>query len=258
MTGQLRTYIRELVSFLVLVVMVGIPVVSTHSQDLELSDNPTAYLVNKAREKKIMLIGTHHRNAYIHEVVTEALPTLKKEAKISTLFVEIPTSQQPNIDKFCMGLTGVDGIRVHSIVTSPSFLKILNRARDLGMNIVAIDADVPCPVSRDEWMSQNVISYMKQHPDEKAIVIVGARHVLKGLEWAFSHAPTLADHLSTYDIFSVVPWPESDEADMPVAMDITPTRFEGVSLPLLRAMNLKPSVTILTVADGIILLPKTP
>ncbi|MFY9397259.1 MAG: hypothetical protein WAR22_02730 [Desulfomonilia bacterium] len=258
MAGQLRTYIKEFVAFFVLAAVVGLPAMNIHCQELELSDNPTAYLVSKARKKKILLIGTHHRNAYIHEVIAEALPTLMKEANINTLFVEISSLEQPNIDNFCKGLAGVEGIRVHSIVTSPSFLEILNRARDLGMKIVAIDAEVPCPVSRDEWMSQKVISYMEQHPDEKAIVIVGARHVLKGLEWAFSHAPTLADHLSTYDIFSVVPWPENEEANMPVAMDITPTRFAGVSFPLLRAMNLKPSVTILTVADGIILLPKTP
>jgi hypothetical protein len=241
-----------------LVVLLGTPGMSAYSLDLELADNPTAYLVNKAKEKRILLIGTHHRNAYIHEVIAGSLSTLMDQAKISTLFVEIPSSQQPNIDRFCQGLIEVDGIRVHSIVTSPGFLEILSQARTLGMNIEAIDADVPCPVSRDEWMSKKVISYMEQHPDEKAIVIVGARHVLKGIEWAFSHAPTLADHLSTYDTFSVVPWPDSTDSTLPVAMDITPNKFEGVNIPLLRAMNLKPHVTILTVADGIILLPKTP
>ncbi len=257
MMGQLRDYIKETVFYLALVAMVGMLGTNAFSLDLELADNPTAYLVNKAKKKKILLIGTHHRNAYIHEVIANSLPTLAEQAKINTLFVEIPSSQQPNIDRFCNGLIEVDGIWVHSIVTSPSFLKILDQARDLDMNIIAMDADVPSPVNRDKWMSEKVITYMEQHPDEKAIVFVGARHVLKGLEWAFSHAPTLADHLSTYDTFSVVPWPDGADSDQAVAMDITPTKFEGVNLPLLRAMNLKSHVTILTVADGIILLPKT-
>lgn len=256
MMGQLRDYIKETVFCLALMAMVGIPDTSVLSLDLELAHNPTAYLVDKAREKRILLIGTHHRNDYIHEVIASSLPMLAEQAKINTLFVEIPSSQQPNIDRFCSRLIGVQGIWVHSIVTSPSFLKILNQARDLGMNIIAMDADVPSPINRDKWMSEKVITYMEQHPNEKAIVFVGARHVLKGLEWAFSHAPTLADHLSTYDTFSVVPWPDSADSDQAVAMDITPTKFEGVNLPLLRAMNLKPHVTILTAADGIILLPK--
>lgn len=256
MMGQLRDYIRETMFCLALAAMVGMPAANAFSLDLELADNPTAYLVNKAREKRILLIGTHHRNDYIHEVIANSLPTLAEHAKINTLFVEIPSSQQPNIERFRSGLIEADGIWIHSIVTSPSFLNILNQARDLGMNIIAMDADVPSTVNRDKWMSEKVITYMEQHPDEKAIVFVGARHVLKGLEWAFSHTPTLADHLSTYDTFSVVPWPDSVDVDQAVAMDITPTKFEGVNLPLLRAMNLKPHVTILTVADGVILLPK--
>ncbi|HNR50852.1 MAG TPA: hypothetical protein PKI80_04655 [Deltaproteobacteria bacterium] len=256
MMGQLRYYTRDLAFYLLLVAMMGMPAVRAYSLDLELADNPTAYLVNKAKEKRILLIGTHHRNAYIHEVIAGALPTLVEQAKINTLFVEIPCSQQPNIERFCQGLIDVDGIWVHSIVTSPSFLEILKEARNLRMNIVAIDTDVPSPIGRDEWMSRKVVSYLEEHPDEKAIVIVGARHVLKGIEWAFSHKPTLADHLNTYDTFSVVPWPDSTDSTLPVAMDITPTKFEGVSIPLLRAMNIKPHITILTVADGIILLPK--
>ena len=63
--GQLRYYTRDLAFYLLLVAMMGMPAVRAYSLDLELADNPTAYLVNKAKEKRILLIGTHHRNAYI-------------------------------------------------------------------------------------------------------------------------------------------------------------------------------------------------
>ncbi|HQG32544.1 MAG TPA: hypothetical protein PLA83_11505, partial [Deltaproteobacteria bacterium] len=220
-------------------------------------DNPTAYLVGKAREKRIILIGTHHRNAYIHNLITSSLPSLVKDAGINTLFVEIPTSQQQVINQFCAGKVDVENINISEIVTSPSYREVLKQARTLKMSIIAIDTEIPAPICRDEWMSKQVITYMQGHPKDKGIVVVGARHVLKGVEWTYSHAPSLADYLKDYSIFSVVPWPNALETTLPVAMDITPLKFGGVRTPLLNSMNIQPSVSLASVADGIILLPRS-
>lgn len=255
MIKQLRYFIMGLVFFLSIVGNGDLRLSTAHS--LDIADNTTAYLVGKAREKRIILIGTHHRNASIHNLITSSLPFLVKDAGINTLFVEIPTSQQQIINKFCTGEIGVESINISEIVTSPSYREVLTQARTLKMFIIAIDTEIPAPICRDEWMSKQVIAYMQEHPKDKGIVVVGARHVLKGIEWAYSHAPSLADYLKNYDSFSIVPWPDAPETTLPVAMDITPVKFGGVRMPLLNSMNIQPSVSLASVADGIILLPRS-
>lgn len=232
----------------------GIPLKNAYG--LDISENPTAYLVNKAREKRLILIGTHHRNAHIHDIISSSLPLLVKKAQVTTLFVEIPTSQQQIINQFREGALKVEDIRICDIVASPSYRDVLKQARALGMDIIAVDAEVPSPVSRDEWMAKQVVSYLQEHPKDKGVVVVGARHVLKDVMWACAQAPSLADYLKDYDTFSIVPWTDAQDASLPVAMDITPVRFGGVKMPLLNTMNIHPDVSIATVADGIILLPK--
>lgn len=254
MIKQLRYFIMGLVFFLVILGNKDLRLNTAYS--LEVADNPTAYLVGKAREKRIVLIGTHHRNAFIHNLITSSLPSLVKDAGINTMFVEIPTSQQQVINQFIAGKLGVESIRISEIVTSPSFQEVLKQAQILNMAIIAIDTEIPAPISRDEWMSKQVITYMQEHPKDKGIIVVGARHVLKGVEWSYSHAPSLADYLKEYSIFSVVPWPDAPETNLPIAMDITPVRFGGVRVPLLNSMNIQSHVSLASVADGVILLPR--
>lgn len=254
MEKHLRFFIIGLLFFILPMGQKGMPFKNAYG--LDISEGPTAYLVDKARGKRLILIGTHHRNAHIHDVITAALPLLVKDAQVRTLFVEIPTSQQQIINQFRQGALKVGDIRVCNIVDSPSYREILKQARALGMAIIAIDTEVPSPVSRDEWMAKQVTSYLQEHPEDKAIVVVGARHVLKDVMWACTQAPSLADYLKGYDIFSIVPWTDAEDTPLPVAMDITPVRFGGVKMPLLNSMNIRPDVSIATVADGIILLPK--
>lgn len=254
MIKQLRYCIIGLIYCFVLMGSTDMTINKAYGVDI--ADNPTAYLVSKAREKKLLLIGTHHRNAFIHHVITASLAPMVKEAGARTLFIEIPTSQQQVINEFCAGRSSVESIRVSEIVTSPEFREVLTQARNLNMKIIAIDAEVPSPISRDEWMSKQITNYFLENPDEKGIVVVGARHVLKGLEWACKHAPSLADYLKDYDTFSVVPWPDAADTPLPVAKDINLVMFEGMKMPLLSSMNILPNISLLSVADGIILLPK--
>jgi uncharacterized iron-regulated protein len=255
MMRQLRFFILGLLFCFVLSGSRGMTVTSAYSFDLV--DNTTAYLVSKARERKLLLIGTHHRNAFIHNIIASSLPSLMKDGGVKVMFVEIPTSQQKAIDEFSAGRLEVEAIGISEIVTSPSYREVLKEARKLKLAIVAIDAEVPAPMPRDEWMARNVSAYLKDHPRDRGIVIVGARHVLKGIEWMCAAAPSLADYLKDQDTFSVVPWPDADETTLPIAMDVSSAKFTGVKMPLLKAMNVQPQVSLASAADGVILLPKT-
>ncbi len=250
--GQLRSY---MVRLLICFVLSGTGVTVSSAQGFDLADNTTAYLVGKSCDKRLVLIGTHHRNACIHRIIAGSLPSLVKDAGVNTLFVEIATSQQKALDDFSAGRIEVEDVRISGIVTSPGFCEILRQARKLNLALVAIDTEGPAQISRDERMSQNVVARLRSNPQTRGIVVVGARHVLKGIEWACSTAPSLADYLEDFDAFSVVPWPDADGTTLPVAMDVTPLKFTGVKTPLLKAMNVQPHVSLASSADGIILLP---
>jgi len=231
--------------------------ISSSNEDHTLSCfEPGSYLADKARANRIVLIGKHHKNIHIHNLIIHSLPALVATAGISTLFVEIPSSQQEAINRFCKGDEGVETIEVCDIIESPSYREILLKARSLGMKIIAIDAPVPCSITRDEWMARRVKAYLEEDPQSKGLVLAGQRHVFKGLQWVHVIEPSLADHLESYGVFSVITWPNAIDNLVPVAMDINSSYFSGVRDPTLMAMNITEQVCLATAADGVIFMPR--
>ena len=255
----MKTHLRYSIIAVVLCVMLFSTVgttSSTHNYPQKTED-PGSYLLQKAQKNRIVLVGTHHKNISIHNLIINTLPSLVSTAQMNTLFVEIPSSQQKAIDLFCEGKAGVETIGVCTIIASDSYRQILLKARELGMDIVAMDAEVPNRITRDEWMSLRVIEYMEDHPGAKGLVIVGKRHVLKDIQWRHTTEPSLADYLKEYGVCSIITWPEALDNIHPVAMDVDPFYFEGVKDPTLMVMNTDDKVSLSTAADGVILMPKS-
>jgi hypothetical protein len=216
--------------------------------------NPASYLREKAASHRLILLGTRHDNKQVHELIFDILPGLVKEAGISTLFVEIPSSQQGVIERFRKGLCPASDIKVHEIIASLAYLKIIARAKDLGMDIIAIDNDEDVQVTRDQWMASRISDYLAIHPGSKGLVIVGNCHVFKNVEWASDGHPSMADYLQSLMPFSVVMWPGAIEKGMPWALDIDYHTFYGLKDPTLTCMNILPQTCLATSADGVILL----
>ena len=239
---------------LILVASVGIT--SSNEKNITDSLEPGSYLVEKARANRIVLIGTHHKDTHIHNLIIHSLPALVAMAGVNTLFVEIPTSQQEAIERFCREDAGVETIEVCEIIASPSYREILLKARSLGMEIIAIDAARPEGITRDEWMARRVTAYLEKHSLSKGLIVAGQRHVLKDIQWANVIEPSLADHLDNYSVFSVITWPDALDNRLPVALDINPLHFAGIKDPTLMAMNTAEQVSLATAADGVIFMPK--
>ena len=251
---QLRYFITALVLCVLMFTSIG---TTSDGQNHPYSaEDPGSYLVEKAQQNRLILFGTHHKDNGIHNLIINMLPDLVNKAGVDTLFVEIPFSQQPVIDRFLKGEVQVDEIQISEIIASTSFCDILLKARDLKMNIVAIDKKEPSPLSRDEWMALHVGNYLNEHPDSKGLIKVGERHVLKDIQWAHTNEPSLADHLIMFTPFSVMTWPKGTDNALPIAMDVNPVYFKDIQDPTLKALNTKPQVSIATSADGIILMPK--
>lgn len=255
----MKTHLRYSIIVIVLCAMLFSTVGTTSSTQhySQKAEDPGSYLLEKAQKNRIVLVGTHHKNISIHNLIINTLPSLVSTAQMNTLFVEISSSQQKAIDLFSEGKSGVETIKVCDIIASDSYRKILLKARELGMDIVAMDATVPNRITRDEWMSQRVMEYLGEHPGAKGLVIVGKRHVLKNIQWRHTKEPSLADYLKDYAVCSIITWPEALDNMLPVAMDIDPFYFEGVKDPTLMVMNTDPKVSLATAADGVILMPKS-
>ena len=216
--------------------------------------NPASYLAEKAASHRLILLGTRHDNKQIHDLISDILPGLVKKEGITTLFVEIPSNQQGVIDRFTKGLCPVSDIKIHEIIASHAYLKLIAGAKALGMDIIAIDNDENSQVTRDQWMASRVSDYLATHPGSKGLVIVGNSHVFKNVEWSHDGHLSMADYLKPLRPFSIVMWPGAIERGLPLALDIDHLTFLGLKDPTLACMNILPQTCLATSADGVILL----
>jgi hypothetical protein len=216
--------------------------------------NPALYLAEKAASHRLILLGTRHENRQVHELIYDILPDLVKKEGITTLFVEIPSSQQGAIDRFRKGLSPASDIKIHKIIASHAYLRIILRAQLLGMDIIAIDNDENSQVTRDQWMASRISNYLANHLGSKGLVIVGNCHVFKNVAWAYDGHPSMADYLKPQKPFSIVMWPGAIERGLPLALDIDHLTFLGLKDPTLTCMNILPQTCLATSADGVILL----
>jgi hypothetical protein len=218
--------------------------------------NPASYLVEKAASHRLILLGTQHKNKKIHDLICDILPHLVKEAGITTLFVEIPSTQQPIIERFKKGLCPANDICINQIIASQEYLDIIVKAKDLGMDIIAIDNDENNQITRDQWMASIVSGYLSAHPSMKGLVMVGNYHVYKNVTWATGENPTLADYLKPLNPFSVVMWHGAIEKGLPLALDTNTQAFQGIKDPTLLCMNVHSKTCLATSADGVIFIPE--
>lgn len=215
---------------------------------------PSSYLYEKARRNRLILVGTLHSNNGVQNLIAQSLPGLARTGGVNTLFVEIPSDQQPAIDRFLAGSAAVDEIRMWPIIATDAYFRLISKARDLGLDIVAIDNNSDHSIPRDTWMAQRVSEYLNAHPETRGMIVVGNRHVLKNVPWACGKGKTLADNLAGYRPFSVIIWPGSMGSSESAGLDIDPDSFSGVKDPTLNCINAETDLSLPVVADGIILM----
>lgn len=217
--------------------------------------SPAAYLAEKAASHRLVLLGTQHSSRSIHDLVVDLLPSLVRDAGVNTLFVEIPSDQQEAIECFRTGLCPADSISIHQIVASQGYLNVLCTARELRLDIIAVDNGEDQQVSRDRWMASRISDHLDRHPAARGLVVVGNSHVLKEVAWTCGENPSLADYLKPLDPFSVLMWPGAPVSSGPQALNSDPKIFLGVKDPTLMTMNTEARTCLATCTDGVILLP---
>ncbi len=217
--------------------------------------DPAGYLAEKALQKRLVLIGSRHRNPTIHHLMIRFLPDIVAKGGINTVFVEIPSDQQETIDHFLKGSAPVDEISISEVIASSTYHEVLLKVRELGLAIIAIDKPQGIPGSRDAWMARHIEDYFQTHPASRAMAVAGAMHVLKGIQWTCLGEPSLADLLDKDDIFTVIIMHDAIDVSHPMALDINPAAFKDVKDPSLKAIKTHSQVSLATAADGIIIVP---
>jgi hypothetical protein len=254
---HLRSSITILLTLVLTVLCLGLkPMPDFQSLAVVKGQEPSSYLYEKACRNRLLMVGTLHSSNLVQNLITQSLPGLVTTGGVNTLFVEIPSDQQPVIDRFMKGSATVQDIHMWPIIATDAYLRLIIKARDLGLDIVAIDNNSDPSISRDAWMAQRVSGFLNAHPKARGVVVVGNRHILKNVQWACGQGKTLADNLTGFKPFSIIIWPGSMDSAESAALDLDPDHFDGVKDPTLNCINSAADISLPAVADGIILMPK--
>ncbi len=145
-----------------------------------------SFLISKLTEHDVVFLGANHSRNNSLEIVRDILPRI---AKLGVRFIglEIATDQQPALDSFIRLGTGLQDIKIPSIIACPEYRALIDCIRKADLHPVALDLPPsmgPSPWRRDAWMAEKIAGVLRDHPGEKMLVVVGNLHTLKSVRWA--------------------------------------------------------------------------
>ena len=147
---------------------------------------PTEYLHSKLSNHDIVFLGTKHRQPRILNFIAELIPSLK-ELGVTHIGLEISSDQQENIDTYMNTGNGLQNIQIVPQIDCPAYKNLFTVLRNSGgPTPIALDlakSEYKGDISRDEWMSMSLLKVLRGTPNAKILVVVGALHTLKKLDW---------------------------------------------------------------------------
>ena len=153
------------------------------------------------RGKDVIIVGETHRRAESARLVTDTVAEYLRGGNCLTVGLEIPSHQQPILDRALKGewipaRFSVASIPLSSLIDHPGYRKMLASFRNeiwkgKCLKVRAIDMPQTVPVSRDEWMEKQIIGLMNGTP---ILVLVGNYHAMKKVKW--NSAPLAGESLA--------------------------------------------------------------
>lgn len=142
------------------------------------------------REKDVIIFGETHRRPESTKFVTNTVAEYLHGGNCLTVGLEIPSHQQPILDRALKGnwipaRFSIWSIPLSSFIDHPGYRKMLSSFRNQiwkgnCLKVRAIDKPQTVPVSRDEWMEKQILAAMDSTP---ILVLVGNFHAMKEVRW---------------------------------------------------------------------------
>ena len=140
--------------------------------------------------KDVVIIGETHRRPESTQFVTNTVGEYLQGGKCLIVGLEIPSHQQPVLERAFMKVwrlnrISISSIPLSSILDHPGYRKMLASFREQirqgkCLKVRAIDAPQIVPVDRDKWMEKQILEMMDGTP---ILVLVGNFHALKEVKW---------------------------------------------------------------------------
>lgn len=148
------------------------------------------------RDKDVIIVGETHRRPESTKFVTDTVTEYLQGGNCLTVGLEIPSHQQPILDRALKGewipvRFSISSIPLSTFIDHPGYRKMLASFRNQiwkgkCLKVRAIDKPQLVPVSRDEWMEKQILAVMDGTP---ILVLVGNFHAMKEVRW---HSDPLA------------------------------------------------------------------
>ena len=155
------------------------------------NETPTQTMGKLIQENQLVCLGESHtyEGRCLHPELIEAAAV----NGANVLFIEVNATEQETIDNFL--LTGdlsqlpdsCSGGRLSDLLLSDvPYLAMLEKARLLGMKIVAVDTEEVPGIShiddvtdvRDQYIAQKIENYFAKYSNERGIFVIGQLHLL--------------------------------------------------------------------------------
>lgn len=142
------------------------------------------------RDKDVIIVGETHRRPESTKFVTNTVAEYLQGGNCLTVGLEIPSHQQPILDRALKGKWiperfSISSIPLSDVIDHLGYRKMLASFRNQiwkgkCLKVRAIDKPEMVPASRDEWMEKQILEAMDGTP---ILVLVGNFHAMKEVKW---------------------------------------------------------------------------
>lgn len=129
--------------------------------------DPAKAMRDLVKNHDVVIVGERHSDEHLIRKIGPDLIRAAHEAGATKLYLEV--TDQSAIDTY---LTTGDPSQLPALNRTKGYQKILDTAKELGMEIVAVDDDRP--FHRNEAMSRNITNDLRD--GEKGVLLVGSKH----------------------------------------------------------------------------------
>src|SRR3990172_3645595 len=216
--------------------------------------------------KDVVIIGETHRRPESTKFVTNTVAEYLKGGKCLIVGLEIPSHQQPVLERaflwvWRLNRVSISSIPLSSVIDHPGYRKMLASFRDQirqgkCLKVRAIDAPQIVPVDRDEWMEKQILEVMDGTP---VLVLVGNFHAMKEVRWNSDAlgGQSLAERLVSrrLRVASVLQYWSKEECELrreEVLSTLDPSTLEYVK-QIMSVMNAYPPGEPSEVVDGVVI-----
>jgi len=199
-----------------------------------------AHIIAQIKPNTITIIGETHKKAESVELFQGLALDVIRHYQCVVIGLEIASDQQRILDAVMQGRASVNEIVLWPPLDHPPYRRMIEsfaeiKRQGLCIKVVAIDSGVDNNIDRDLWMA---LSLAEQAGDAPVLVLLGALHTLKRVNWNNrTGRPSVAEILTSRG-FRVKSFPQRWIPDNCAGNDLRTGVFvSGKSLQALTVLN---------------------